>query len=116
MGGYVLHAGARVVCEHTPREFPPGSAAPATPNPLARVRVSGQPAVLLPELYVVTGCIHPPPSSPPTSPCLTARWTSGAKRVTSMGQPLVLTDSDSLTIPNNAKLASQRFQTRVKAL
>ena len=115
MAGYVLHVGATVVCEHKPRDpTPPGTGTPAVTTPAARVRVAGRAAVLLPELYRVTGCLHKDGASP--NPCLTATWTSGAKRVTSMGQPLVLTDSNSIAVPTGAKLLAQDFQRRVKAI
>jgi hypothetical protein len=106
MPGYVLHVGAAVECAHKT----PSMATPLAAN--LRVRVSGQATILKNAPYAVANC----PFNPGTpSPCLTATWTTAADKVTSMGQPLVLTDSQSLTEPNAVFLDTTRSQTRVKA-
>ena len=45
MPGFLVHAGATVLCAHG------GQAQPTAPNP--RVSVSGQPTVLMPAPYIV---------------------------------------------------------------
>lgn len=102
MGGQVLTRGATIVCAHQT-----GVASPAAPNPRPRAWVSGQPVVTLNELYSVA-------CSNPASPCATASWLTGALRVTSGGQPLVLTTSQSLTSAGVA-LVPRVFQRRVSA-
>ena len=48
MAGFLLHAGATVLCAHA------GQAQPTAPNP--RVKVSGQPVVTQAAPYAVAGC------------------------------------------------------------
>jgi hypothetical protein len=76
-----------------------------------RVKVGGNATVLQNIPYQVTGC----PNGGGNSPCLTATWTSAATRVRSMGQPLVLTDSQSTSVPNATALQPLTYQMRVKA-
>lgn len=103
MPGYLLHEGATVQCAH-----PPGLATPQESN--ERVKVGGQNTILLLNPYGVTGC------GLTNSPCTLGTWQSGASRVTSLGQPLVLTDSASTSIPNITPLTPMIFQQRVKAI
>jgi hypothetical protein len=103
MPGPLLHVGATVLCAHG------GQAQPTTPNP--RVIVSGTPTVTMTAPYVVAGCPFAPGGVP--SPCVTATWTSAATRVFSNGQPLVLLDSQALTVPNAVPLIATATQTRV---
>jgi hypothetical protein len=102
MPGYLLHAGAIVLCAHG------GSAQPAVSNP--RVLVSGQPTVTLAAPYVVAGCALPPAAN---GPCVTARWVTGAARVMSNGQPLLLLDSRAVCAPSGAPLVVITTQRRV---
>jgi hypothetical protein len=103
MSGFVLHVGAKVICSHPPG----GDATPATSNP--RVKVGGQNTILVTDAYVIGG------GCPVNTPCATATWTHGANRVKSLGRPLVLTDSQSTSLPNAAPLRPISSQTRVKA-
>lgn len=107
MPGFLLHAGAQVLCSHS------GQATPTAPNP--RVTVSGQPTVLMSAPYVVTGCTLPPPTAA-NGPCVTAQWLSGTTRVLSNGQPLLVQSSQSICAPTGTPLLIIATQTRVSAL
>src|SRR5215472_8208243 len=104
MPGFLLHVGAQVMCSHA------GQAQPTAPNP--RVTVSGQPTVLMTTPYVVAGCTLPPPPTA-NGPCVTAQWVSGATRILSNGQPLLLLDSQAICAPTGTPLLIVQTQTRV---
>ena len=106
MPGFLLHVGATVLCAHG------GQAQPTTPNP--RVTVLGQPTTTMAPPYVVAGCAFNVSGAP--SPCVTATWLTGATRVTSNGQPLLLLDSQAICAPNGTPLLVITTQTRVTAL
>jgi hypothetical protein len=106
MPGFLLHLGATVLCAHG------GQAQPTTPNP--RVTVLGQPTTTMAPPYVVAGCAFNVSGAP--SPCVTATWMTGATRVTSNGQPLLLLDSQAVCAPNGTPLLVVTTQTRVTAL
>ena len=105
MPGFVLHVGATVLCAHA------GQAQPTAPNP--RVLVSGQPSVVMTAPYVVAGCPYVTGGVP--TPCVTAQWMTGATRVLSNGQPLLLIDSQAVCVPNGTPLMIVATQTRVTA-
>lgn len=105
--GNLLLVGATVVCSHANS----GQATPMTPN--TRVTVSGQATVTQNTSYVVAGCINPPPSQGGTGPCVSAQWTSAATRITSGGQPLLLSDSQAICSPTGTPLIVTKTQTRV---
>jgi hypothetical protein len=105
MPGFILHQGASVMCSHA------GTAQPAVPNP--RVTVSGQPIVTLPGAYTIAGCALTGTSSPP---CVTGTFTTSAIRVTSMGQPLLLQDSQSTCVPTGTPLLILATQIRASAM
>jgi hypothetical protein len=105
MSGYVLHIGASVECNHH------GSAAPLIGS--LRVRVDGKAAIIQIIPYLVSGCPHTVGGS--AVPCVIGTWTQCAKRVKSLGQPLVLTDSESTSIPNGTPLNPTKTQKRVRA-
>ena len=107
MPGFLLHVGANVRCSHQ------GEALPATPNP--KVLVDGQPTVALSTIYNVAGCTLPPPPAA-NGPCVTARWVSGATRVTSNGQPLLLQTGQAICAPTGTPLLVVQTQTRVTAI
>jgi hypothetical protein len=102
MPGFLLHAGATVLCAHA------GQATPTAPNP--RVLVSGMPTVTVAAPWVVAGCPFPTASG---GPCVTAQWITCATRVTSNGQPLLLLDSQAICAPTATPLAIVATQTRV---
>ncbi len=101
MPGFLLHVGATVLCAHG------GQAQPTVPNP--RVLVSGNATVTQPAPYTVAGCGLSGSSAPP---CVTANWTSGATRLLSGGQPLLLQDSMSTTVAPGTPLIITALQTR----
>jgi hypothetical protein len=105
MPGFLLHAGATVICAHG------GQAQPVTPNP--RVKVSGQPVVTVPVPYVVAGCPFVPPAA---GPCVTAQWITGATRVLAGGAPVLLQDSRSVCAPTGTPLTPVVTQLRVKGV
>jgi hypothetical protein len=104
MPGFLLHVGATVQCAHA------GMAQPMVTNP--RVTVSGQPIVMQPGPYTVAGCTMPPPSAG-NGPCVTAQWITGATRVLSNGQPVLLQDSQAICTPTGTPLLIVTTQTRV---
>ena len=95
MPGFMLHQGATVLCAHA------GQAQPTLVNP--RVTVSGMPTIPLTSPQVVAGCALPPPPAA-NGPCITAQYIVGSVRVTSMGQPFVLLDSQSICAPTGTPL------------
>lgn len=106
MPGFLVHVGAQVLCAHA------GQAQPTVPNP--RVTVSGQPTVTMTTPYTVAGCTLPPPPTA-NGPCVTAQWVTGAVRVTSNGQPLLLLDSQAICAPTGTPLLVVMTQTRATA-
>lgn len=104
MPGSLVHAGAVVMCAHA------GQATPPATNP--RVKVGGQPTVLLTGPWTVAGCPYPPSSG---GPCATALWSVGTTRVTSMGQPLVLSTGTATCAPTGVPLTVTAVQPRVSA-
>jgi hypothetical protein len=106
MPGFLLHVGATVMCAHG------GQAQPTVPN--ARVLVMGQPTVAMTAPYVVAGCGFVPPGG--NGPCVTAQWITGAVRVTSNGQPLLLLDCQAICAPTGTPLLITVTQTRVTGM
>ena len=106
MPGPLVHVSAMVTCAHM------GQAQPTVPNP--RVVVSGQPTVTIAAPYVVAGCPFVAGASP--MPCVAGQWVTGALRVTSMGQPLVLMDSQAICTPNGTPLVILSTQPRVTGM
>lgn len=104
MPGFVLHAGATVLCTHG------GQAQPTVPNP--RVLVSGQPVTTQPNPYTVAGCPFVPPGG--NGPCVTAQWVVGALRVLAGGQPVLLQSSTAICVPTGTPLNVVVTQTRVR--
>ncbi len=107
MPGFLLHVGAQVKCSHA------GQAMPTAPNP--RVTVSGQPTVLMTAPFTVAGCTLPPPPAA-NGPCVTAQWTTGATRLLSNGQPLLLLDSQAICAPTGTPLLIVQTQTRAMGI
>lgn len=103
MPGPLLHVGATVLCAHG------GQAQPTAPNP--RVLVGGAPTVTMAAPYAVAGCPFAPGGVP--TPCVTATWVRAATRVLSNGQPLLLLDSQAVTVPNGVPLVPGSAQGRV---
>jgi uncharacterized Zn-binding protein involved in type VI secretion len=106
MPALVLHQQATVQCAHG------GQATPTEASP--RVQVSGMPVATMGAPWTVAGCALPPPAAG-NGPCVTAQWTSGALRVTSLGMPLLLTSGTSTCVPTGTPLLVVDSQTRVTA-
>jgi uncharacterized Zn-binding protein involved in type VI secretion len=106
MPGFLLHAGATVICAHG------GQAQPTVPNP--RVLVSGQPVVTQPAPYMIAGCPFNVSGAP--VPCITATWITGATRVLSNGMPVLLLDSQAICAPNGTPLMITVTQVRVSGI
>lgn len=107
MPGFVVHQGAVVLCTHA------GTAQPTVVSP--RVSVMGMPIVTVAAPYAVAGCTFPAMTSG-APPCVTAQWTTGAVRITSMGSPVVLLDSMSVCTPNGTPLICVTTQARVSGM
>jgi hypothetical protein len=105
MGSYLLPISATVMCSHG------GQAAAASPNP--SVTLDGEPTVLLSAQWVVAGC---PLVPPPLPPCVAAQYVTGTVRVTSNGQPLVISSGQAISIPNGTPLIPANPQGRVTAM
>lgn len=105
MPGFIVHAGAAVLCLH---------GAPAQPTAVnTRVLVGGQPAAMLASPHAIAGCPFNPGAP---SPCVTAQWTTGTTRVTSNGVPLLVQSSQAVCVPNGTPVTIGATQTRVSAL
>jgi len=106
MPGFLLHAGAQVICGHG------GQALPTVTFP--RVMVSGQPVVTMSAPYSIGGCPFTTPGGP--LPCVTAQWVTSAVRVMAGGAPVLLQDSQAVTVPNGVPLSVLVVQPRVKGI
>ena len=104
MPGPLLTATTTVQCVHQ------GVATPMMPS--ARVSVLGQPAVTLASPFTIAGCTFPAMTSG-APPCVTAQFTVGATRVTSLGQPVLLVDSQAQCVPNGTPVLIIPAQARV---
>jgi len=94
-----------VLCSHG------GQALPTVPSP--RVMVMGMPITTIAAPYSVAGCAFVPPAG--NGPCVTATWTVGAVRVTSMAQPVALMTGVAACVPTGTPLLPVWAQTRVLA-
>lgn len=104
MPGFVLHAGATVMCMHG------GQAQPTAPFP--RVTLGGQPVVTQTAPYVIAACAL---TGTPNPPCVTAQWVSAATRVMAGGAPLLLQDSQAVCTASGTGLNIVVTQLRVSA-
>lgn len=100
MPGFLIHHGATVKCPHGGR---------ATVVPSVRVKVSGMP-VAIASVYAVRECAAP---SPPGT-CVSGKWLTFSLRVKADGQPVVLTDSQSLSAASGTPLLILKSQIRAK--
>lgn len=90
-----------------------GQAQSTVPNP--RVTVMGMPTVAMTSPYMIAGCVFPPPTNG-NGPCVSAQFTTGTVRVTSMGQPLVVVSSQAICVPTGTPLIIALTQTRVTGM
>lgn len=104
MPGYLLDAGATVLCSHG------GQASAAMPSP--RVKAGGQPITTATVPHTVSGCPFNVSGSP--VPCVVAQWTTGATRIRSLGAPVLLQDSQAVCAPNGTPVTVTVTQVRVK--
>jgi hypothetical protein len=104
MPGFLLHAGATILCAHG------GQAQATTPSP--RVRVGGQPIVTQLSPHTVAGCPFNVAGGP--VPCVTAQWVTGALRVRAAGMPVLLQDSQAVCAPNGTPVSILVTQVRVR--
>ncbi|WP_431819300.1 hypothetical protein [Burkholderia sp. F1] len=79
------------------------------------MKVLGMDTVTVVSPYTVAGCSFPPPPNG-NGPCATAQFANGSTRVTSMGQPLLLLDSQAVCAPTGTPLIVGATQTRVTAI
>ncbi len=107
MPGFILHAGAQVLCVHG------GQATPMVVNP--RVTVSGQPITTQTSTYGIVGCTLPPPPNG-NGPCVTAQWIVAATRVLADGQPVLLFDSQAICAPTGTPVMVVASQTRATGM
>ena len=91
MPGPMLTSTTQIKCPHG------GTATPVSTNP--KVTILGQPVVTVLTQYAVVGCTFPTMTSG-APPCTKLQFTTGAAKVTSYGQPVLLSDSMGTTIPN----------------
>lgn len=105
MPGFLLQTGATVLCAHG------GQVTPISPQP--RVLLGGAPAVTLPAPWMVAGCPFTTPGGTP-QPCVTAQWVTSAVRVLSMGQPVLLQESQALCAPNGTGVTVVATQARAR--
>src|SRR5258708_17322049 len=87
---FLVQVGATVMCAH-------GGQVQAT-VPYPRVMLNGQPAVQMPNPWVVAGCAMPPPPAG-NGPCVTAMFSSGTTRVNAGGVPLMTQSSQANIVP-----------------
>jgi len=73
----------------------------------------GMPITTIAAPYAVAGCAFAPPAG--NGPCVTAQWTVGAVRVTSMGQPVVIMTGLATCVPTGTPLVPVEAQTRAIA-
>jgi len=106
MPGFILHAGATVLCAHG------GQAQAMAPFP--RVLVSGMPVVTMAGPHGVVGCPFVPPAG--NGPCVTAQWVVGATRILAGGAPVLLQTSQAVCVPTATPLVIVLTQTRAAGL
>lgn len=104
MPGLLIQQGATVMCVHG------GQAVPTVPSPA--VTLDGMPASAVPDPWTVVGCPGVPSAVPP---CVSAQWVAGTTRVTSFGQPLVITGGAAVCTPAGTPLLPVVTQFRVTA-
>lgn len=81
-----------------------------------RVRVAGLPVATQSLPYGIAGCSNPISPTNNVGPCIMANWIKAAQRIKTMGQPLLLRDSQAVCVPTGTPLIIGATQIRVKAL
>ena len=91
MSGFLLHAGAALICTH---------GAPVTvTTSSARVKVNGQPVATASDTFTVTGCPFNISGAP--QPCVKINWLKPASRVFIDGKPAVVQTSTGVCVAGN---------------
>lgn len=118
MAALLLNSNSHAICSHG------GQAKPVMPA--VRVKLSGSPAVMQQPPWPVSGCLLPPMfGAGPTGqmhtivgmlPCFFANWMTATVRVKSMGQPLLLENSQGIAIPSGLPVVVVPNQFRVRAI
>lgn len=87
---FVLDLSTQAICPHA-------GTIQATPSQ-ARVRINGQPVLLVSDLFTVAGCPFQVPVGAGTKPqpCVSVQWIVPATRVRVGGQPVLLQTSSGL--------------------
>lgn len=106
MPGFVVTVSSVVMCMHG------GQAKPTVPSP--RVKIMGAPVTTMGPPWVIAGCAFPPPPAA-NGPCATASFVTSALRVTSMGLPLLLQDSQAVSVISGTGLIIAFANARVQA-
>ena len=106
MAAPIVRISDLILCAHG------GTVKPIGGNP--RVRISGEPIVIMTTPGMVAGCPQPPPPVG-TGPCLTAVWTCAAQRVKASGIPVLTMGSIGITTPSGTALVVGSMQPRVRA-
>jgi hypothetical protein len=104
MSATLIDTSATVLCAH-------GSPAQAS-QPSARVQAAGAPIVTISSPFSISGC--PNMNGNVKFPCVTALFSSGATRVMSMNQPVLLKDGTATATPTGTPLNVVNTQQRVK--
>jgi hypothetical protein len=99
--GFLLHAGATVLCAHG------GQAQPTISS--SRVFVGGEPVTIQAGPYRVSACPQP---SAAGGPCVAAQWTSAATRVRAEGLPVLLATPTAVCVPTGAPVQVARSQAK----
>jgi hypothetical protein len=108
MPGFLLTLASQVNCSH-----PPGKATPASVS--TRVTIMGQGVATKSSSYAVAGCTMPAPPNG-NGPCATALFSTNATRITTMGIPVLLQDSQATCVPTGTPLVVAGTQSRVSGV
>ncbi|MEM9218822.1 MAG: hypothetical protein AAGD25_31340 [Cyanobacteria bacterium P01_F01_bin.150] len=104
MPGFILNQGTQVQCAHG------GRVQLTSVNP--QVTVNSQPIAIQQAPSTVSGCGNPAPSGP----CVINQWVTTSTKVTSMGMPVLLFDSQSICASNGTPVTVSATQNRVTAM
>jgi len=105
MPGFLLDTTSQLSCPH--------QGAAKSPAPAIRVTIMGQPVLTQPTPDAIGGCANPPEAG---GPCVAAQWVSAATRITTLGQPVLLGDSQAVCTPTGTPLTAIPVQIRVKGI
>lgn len=104
MPGFILHQGTQAQCVHG------GLVQLTSVSP--RVTIDNQPVAIQQAPSTVSGCGN----LAPPGPCVITQWVTTSTRVTSMGMPVLLLDSQSICASNGTPVTVIATQNRVIAM